>query len=102
MQKVFAALHDGVKVDVSERNALGGTFEVVVSDAAAFVVRRTNVLKPVVQFSFDASYISIDEDRFTVGINDEGRCVLKDDEDKEYEQWQVRKLALEKLFFPKS
>jgi hypothetical protein len=34
----------------------------------------------------------------SVGLNDEGRCILRFD-DKEWEQWQFRKKALEGLFF---
>jgi hypothetical protein len=35
----------------------------------------------------------------TVTLNDEGRCVAKVD-DQERELWQLRKMALEKLFLP--
>ena len=35
----------------------------------------------------------------TVGLNDEGRCILRLDEKTELEQWQFRKKALESLFF---
>ena len=35
----------------------------------------------------------------TVGLNDEGRCILKLKDGTELEQWQFRKKALESLFF---
>jgi hypothetical protein len=36
-------------------------------------------------------------------LNDEGRCKLKiDGEDAQYEQWQIRKRALEGLFFSRT
>lgn len=34
-----------------------------------------------------------------VGLNDEGRCVLKSEDGSEWETWQFRKMALEELFF---
>jgi hypothetical protein len=33
-----------------------------------------------------------------IGLNDEGRCVLREN-GAEFEEWQVRKLALESMFF---
>jgi hypothetical protein len=38
--------------------------------------------------------------RATITLNNEGRCMLKVD-DEELEQWQVRRMALEDLFFGK-
>jgi len=35
----------------------------------------------------------------TVGLNDEGRCILRLEDMTELEQWQFRKRALESLFF---
>jgi len=80
--------------------------DVHIADDTAFSVQRLDSPRPHAHLFVNAGAIEVAVGqttfRFTVGINDEGRCVLKDDEDKEYEQWQVRKLALEKLFFPKS
>jgi hypothetical protein len=36
--------------------------------------------------------------KFTVGLNKEGRCLLRKNGEK-FEQWQVRKMALEGLIF---
>lgn len=36
-----------------------------------------------------------------VGLNNEGRCVLKLEDDSELETWQFRKKALDALFFEK-
>jgi hypothetical protein len=35
----------------------------------------------------------------SIGLNDEGRCILRLDDGTELEQWQFRKKALEGLFF---
>jgi hypothetical protein len=35
----------------------------------------------------------------TIGLNDEGRCILKLEDGTELEKWQFRKKALEGLFF---
>jgi len=107
LAKVFSELHSGVEEDVKTANAtvLGGdAFQVIVSDQEAFIVRRGEAIKPVVRFMLEgkriviSSDISNEESAFSVGLSDEGRCQLRQN-GNEYEQWQVRKMALEGLFF---
>jgi hypothetical protein len=110
--KVFTELHDGVTKDVKAANSSctpssrGTLFELVPDKSSkAFTVRREETFQPSVVFMLDADHIGItstatnEELRFTVGLNDEGRCQLRSNS-HEYEQWQVRKMALEALFFP--
>ena len=56
--------------------------------------------------ALDENKISVEEDwgskkkwYATVGLNDEGRCVLRLEDGTELEPWQFRKRALEDLFF---
>jgi hypothetical protein len=37
--------------------------------------------------------------RVRVGLNEEGRCILRMEDETKLEQWQFRKKALEGLFF---
>lgn len=107
LEKVFSELHRGVEEDVKTANLLplqGPPFQLVVVDSRSFVVRRGEAIKPVVTFMLETAGILVnstasnEEWRFTVGLNNEGRCQLRH-EGQEYEQWQVRKMALEGLFF---
>jgi len=109
LAKVFAELHAGVTEDVRAANATATSpnqsdFQIVMSDERAFTVRRGDILKPVVTFMLETASIVVnasgsnEEWRYAVGLNNEGRCQLRRD-GEEYEQWQVRKLALEGLFF---
>jgi hypothetical protein len=111
LKKVFSELHDGVAEDVRVANSVCGfsprrtPFELVVDGRSeAFTVRRGESIRPTVTFMLEADQIVIassktnEEFRFTVGLNDEGRCQLRLNS-QEFEQWQVRKMALEALFF---
>jgi hypothetical protein len=60
-------------------------------------------LHKTVSFSLADNWIEIQPDnspmfKATVGLNDEGECVLDVDGEQRY-PWQVRKMALEDLFF---
>lgn len=108
LAKVFRELHYGVAEDVKTANSLslpnGNSFQVVIADEKAFTVRHGEAIKPVVTFMLEdkriviSSDVSNEELRFTVGLNDEGRCQLRQN-GHEFEQWQVRRMALEGLFF---
>lgn len=107
LEKVFRQLYDGVEEDVKVANATfqaGTLFQVVAADSKAFTVRRGETIKPVVRFMLEekrivtSSDISNEELQFSVGLSDEGRCQLRQN-GQEFEQWQVRKMALEGLFF---
>jgi|SRR5271163_5068120 len=106
-EKVLSQLHRSVEEDVKTANSIfprEPLLQVVVTDEQAFTVRRGETLKPVVAFMLEGgcivvtSSLSREEWRFTVGLNNEGRCQLRQN-GEEYEQWQVRKMALEGLFF---
>jgi hypothetical protein len=106
IEQVFESLRGQVKKDVEARNLLpdhsrfnvhfsGDTFTVMRGDGGG--------LKSVV-FALPGKYIEIQNgDRqvlFTASLtlNDAGECKLKVDE-RELELWQVRRRALEELFF---
>ncbi len=59
-----------------------------------------------VEFNCEANRIVVrNQDRefsVTLTLNNEGRCKLRVDGAEELEQWQVRRIALEKLFFENS
>lgn len=110
LAKVFSEPHDGVAEDVKAANSACTSlrrtpFELVPDRSSeAFTVRREETFKPTATFMLEADQIVIassktnEEFRFTVGLNDEGRCQLRMNSQK-FEQWQVRKMALEGLFF---
>ena len=81
------------------------SFELIsVTRGDAFTVRWQETIQPVVTFMLRKDHILIasaatkEEFRFTVGLNDEGRCQHRLN-GQEYEQWQVHKMALKALFF---
>lgn len=111
LRKVFADLHLQVNEDVRIANEIPENsqrkppFEVVPNDNGdAFTVRREGMIRPTVIFRLESECIIVDSDthsagwKFYVGLNDEGRCVLRE-MGIEYEQWQVRKMTLEALLF---
>jgi hypothetical protein len=111
LKQVFSELHRGVIEDVKDANDISPLstrrtpFEVTVGRAGEdFTVQRGESVRPVVTFLILGDHISISTNassekwEFTVGLNDEGRCLLRQN-GQEYEQWQVRKMALEGLFF---
>jgi hypothetical protein len=110
LAKVFSNLHRGVEEDVKVANSVCPTsprrtlFEVHTDKNDAFTVQRAESIRPVVVFMLQSECILVsvgpgnEEWRFTVGLNNEGRCLLRFD-GKEFEHWQVRKMALEGLFF---
>lgn len=112
LAKVFSELHDAVDEDVRKANEVcppspsNPGFELVVSPSRdVFKVRRLETINPVVTFSLEVDRIHISSSltneqwNYTVGLNGEGRCVLRQSGD-DFEKWQVRKTALEGLFFP--
>jgi len=111
LKQVFSELHRGVMEDVKDANEVLSTsprrtpFEVIVSrDGEDFTVQRGESIRPTVSFVILGEHIAISSSatnekwEFTVGLNNEGRCLLRENGD-EFEQWQVRKMALEGLFF---
>lgn len=109
--RIFSQLETGAKSDVATANDLAlavGTktkFEVYAPSETLFSVTRTGPAEGTakVEFMFRQSYISItpiqgDEIRVTPTLNQRGECLLLLD-GQELELWQVRRLALESLFF---
>jgi hypothetical protein len=113
IEKMFQQLHDAIVEDIKSINQVrnypdGRGFEVIVSPREYRVtVRRGETIRPYVQFTIEGQNIRVVDDADTVNLSygiavgDEGRCKLTD-HGEEREQWQVRKCALEGLFFPRS
>lgn len=113
IHSVFKKLRCEIEADVSNRNGYltesqiknGVTFEVEDKDDG-FVVHRKGI-DGSVGFAIFGSHIkaigsaaAVDA---TIGMNDNGRCMLRMKESErivELENWQFRKKALESLFFP--
>jgi hypothetical protein len=112
LSEVFETLKIEVEQDVATRERLRPKNEAHQHYAFKFVSRGQTFsallegsrLHKSVMFSLESNHISIRRDgtdsalMATPTLNDEGRCLLKIG-NKEYERWQVRKMALEDLFF---
>lgn len=113
--RAFKELLEGVKKDVDKRNSLrrdsDPKWSVKAIDEKGFTVfREENTSFPsgaTIDFVLSEHGIKVSDEKalkFTVAVtlNDEGRCIFKA-KNLEREQWQVRRMALEDLFFgPKS
>jgi hypothetical protein len=118
--RVFRELFEGVKRDVEAVNLackLGpdSCFIVDPADADKFMIRRGESIEQVVTFRFGGDAISVKDEaaknKFTIKltVSASGRCKLRVGQAEragqlekfgpELEQWQVRKMALEGLFF---
>jgi len=111
VQKIFKELTAGVEDDVKAINAVPLPWPNQNSiqcspnrDGTLFVVGRGNAIKGLVKFHLGTDRIEIVDEAsdqtlvVTLTVNDEGRCKLKVGTE-ELEQWQVRRRALERLFF---
>ncbi len=115
VEQMFQRLQDGAQADVERRNAVADTrgdtwhFEFHADDDGFAVVRVAESAKAnaTVTFTRDGSRINIDGDgvdvRSTaiVGINASGECRYFIGE-LEFLGWEVRKQALDLLFFADS
>jgi hypothetical protein len=113
--RLFADLHKAIEEDVRVANEILPTsprnrpFEVVPNATGdGFAVRREQTIRPTVTFRLESEpeRIVINSGaakkwNFSVGLSNEGRCLLRED-GKEYELWQVRRMALEVLLFGQS
>lgn len=111
IEKMFEQLHARIKDDVADINAIRKFpvetgFEVTESNREySFTVKRAEAIRPFVKFSISGDCINVSTDTDGKGrdyrktVSDEGRCKLIEN-GEEREQWQVRKTALEGLFFP--
>jgi hypothetical protein len=111
LYEMYKRLRNEVKEDVKKRNDLRKEgervrFEFGAESAKGFSVFREGLSGPTcIDFAISETEMSVAmRDQVilsaTATVNDEGRCmfVVKG---KELENWQVRKLALEELFFSK-
>jgi hypothetical protein len=108
--QVFTELRLGVEDDIEEINKLrGGSPEKDVHIAQnrngnTFKVWRGELPEPSIKFRMADDRIEVLDGNGTktveyrVSLNDEGRCALLENSG-EIEQWQVRRAALEGLFF---
>jgi hypothetical protein len=113
IKQMFSLLHQAVEEDVKSINQSGklpGYYSFVVllsQDGESFSVRRAETIRPSVRFSIDGEVIKVSDDagirrlEYRITLSDEGRCQLTEN-GTPLEQWQVRKAALEGLFFPAS
>ena len=110
--QVFKQLELGARNDVEVANEQRKpeehhVFSVSAEPGRFSVVRGSRSARPVsVDFSLEGEEMVAcvgNEIKLTatITLNNEGRCMLKVN-DEELEQWQVRRMALEDLFFGKS
>jgi hypothetical protein len=110
--KVFNQICDEIVKDVSTVNTvhkLDPTIQfkaTMHSDGSTIFVGQPNVLpRARVLIGVQNDWIVVNEEwrgtqwGVTIGLNDSGRCVLRLEDGTELEHWQVRKRALEGLFF---
>jgi len=109
VSEVFEKLRAQVKTDVDKRHALRPertpyAFRFVSEGPKFIALVEGNKLHHAVIFSLENQIISVYDDddnvifKAEVTLNDEGKCVVKID-NEERELWQMRKMALERLFF---
>jgi hypothetical protein len=113
IKQMFSLLHQAVEEDVKIINQTGKfpeyyAFVAILSqDGESFSVRRADTTRPFVRFSMAGDIIKVTDDagirrlEYRIVLSDEGRCQLTEN-GTPLEQWQVRKAALEGLFFPAS
>jgi hypothetical protein len=115
LMEVFNQLCETIEGDVKTINSLRKLSEAddsfwradMSEDGAAIVVaqpKRIPRAKTVMAFAQNRIDVRQDwnggeEWSATVGLNDQGRCILRLKDGTELEQWQFRKRALEGLFF---
>ena len=115
-EQMFQRLRDGAQKDVERRNASGfgrkdqWKFELNVDDEQSFEVARTGPTSTgsaFVTFEREGTRINVSGDgvdvQFTAitGINPAGQCRYFVGE-HEYVGWEIRKMALDLLFFEES
>jgi hypothetical protein len=110
--ELFENLKTEVKADVAERERLLRTterkdcaFKFSASECAFSAWIDGNNIHQSVEFTLEERWISVRKNGggdliccIFATLNNQGRCVARIDH-RLYERWQVRKLALEELFF---
>ena len=110
--KVFNQLCDGIRTDTASLNAIrhspqDSQFSAeMLSDGVTITVGQLNRIPRARVFigaRENRIIVTQEWDRKewsgTVGLNNEGRCIIRLEDKTELEQWQFRKKALEGLFF---
>lgn len=109
--RVFNELRLGVEEDIKAMNSMPPLKEYPPPQFGVrantmgdyFVVFRTDNAGVRVEFNCERGRIAITKGESKYGItltlNNEGRCRLRVNGGEELEQWQVRRLMLEELFF---
>lgn len=110
LHKVFERLVAGVKEDVVARQELaqdndhGVNFAITTDEERHLLVSRSvRGTVSTVEFILGPSEIVVEEDGLqtlaaTAGLNENGECTMVV-EGSQWEPWQVRRMALEGLFF---
>jgi hypothetical protein len=108
--EMFKSLQLGIEDDIATFNKIPvrspheGFASSLTQDGSVFIVTQRERVGPRVVFFIKEEKIEIRDEATrknyvaSVILNDEGRCKLRI-EDREMELWQVRRLALEPLFF---
>jgi len=113
--KIFNRICDEIVKDVATVNSIhqlpiGVQFKAEMhSDGTTIFIAQPNIIpRARVLTGVQNNWIVVNEEwrsktwGVSIGLNDEGRCVLRLEDDTELEHWQFRKRALEGLFFVES
>jgi hypothetical protein len=109
---VFNQVCDGILADVEAFNLAPHLTEFDKFQAVMHSTGRTIIIGQPLKVPRDRVHVGIVNEglevvqewdrmtwRATIGLNDEGRCMLRLENGQEIEQWQFRKRALENLFW---
>lgn len=107
---VFNQLCDGIRDDVQAFNSISALADQFQADmhstgTTILVGQPNEVPRKRVYIGIVGKKVQVfrewDNGKWSVslGLNNEGRCILRLDNGSELEQWQFRKMALESLFF---
>jgi hypothetical protein len=111
VEQVFRELQNGIESDVASLNAIrryapdNRFIAQLTSDGRVLIVAQEGVSGPRVKFFTLDGKIEVRDEVTSkrllaaLTLNNEGRCKLKLEDGMELEQWQLRKMALEGLFF---
>lgn len=108
--QVFNKLCNEMESDVisinAARNFKDNPFRLeTIGNGTTIVIGQANIPRIVVRIGVVGNEIQVQDDatrsawQVGIGLNNEGRCVLRDGDGLEMEHWQFRKKALEPLFF---